>query len=150
MAKKAMTAEVIEVILIKVTEKFTESINMMIHRLAKMFSDTIDTKLAAINDRLSIIEQHVNGQHLTTEFIASSNSTVLNGQSLSSVMEAASRAMVEAEREKEDIRQRSRNIVISVLPQSHGISDASLVGSFCEQNLTVKPRIVRARRFGKN
>ena len=60
---------------------------------------------------------------------------MLNGQSLSSVMEAASGAMVEAEREKEDIRQRSRNIVIKLsgLPQSHGISDASLVESFCEQ-----------------
>jgi len=58
--------------------------------------------------------------------------------------------MVEAEREKEDIRQRLRNAIISGLPQSHGIIDVSLVESFCEQNLTVKPRIVRARRFGRN
>ena len=65
MAKNAITAEVIEVILIKVTEKFTESIDMMMDSLAKIFSDTIDKKLAAINDRLSIIEQHVNGQHVT-------------------------------------------------------------------------------------
>ena len=104
----------------------------------------IDTKLAAINERLDKFEQHINGQYGTAEITAPSNSAVLNSHSLSSVMEAASRAMVEAEREKDDIRQRSRNVIISGLPQSHGISDVSLVESFCEQNLTVKPRIVRA------
>jgi len=110
----------------------------------------IDTKLVTINERLDKFEQYINGQHVTDGITAPSNSDVLNFESLSSVMEAASRAMVEAEREKEDIRQRSRNVIISGLPQSHGISDVSLVETFCEQNLTVKPHIVRARRFGRN
>ena len=58
--------------------------------------------------------------------------------------------MVEAEREKEEIRQRSRNIIITRLPQCSDINDVALVESFCEENLTVKPHIVRARRIGRN
>ena len=45
MAKNVITADVIEAILVKVTEKFTESINVMMDRFGKIFSDVIRHKV---------------------------------------------------------------------------------------------------------
>ena len=145
MAKNAITPEVIEAILVKITDKFTESINSMMTQFGKILTDSVNGKLAAISERLDNIEKHIGERESSTNTLSKNlNSPV------SAVMEATTRAMVEAEREKEEIRQRSRNIIITGLPQCSDINDVTLVESFCEDNLTVKPHIVRARRIGRN
>jgi len=146
MAKNAITAEVIEAILVKITDKFTESINSMMTQFGKILTDSVNGKLAAISERLDNIEKHIGEREST----ANSLSNSLGVSPVSAVMEATTRAMVEAEREKEEIRQRSRNIIITGLPLCSDTNDVALVESFCEDNLTVKPHIIRARRIGRN
>lgn len=145
MAKNAITPEVIEAILVKITDKFTESINSMFTQFGKILNDSVNVRLATISERLDNIEKHIGEREPTANTLSNNvNSPV------SAVMEATTRAMVEAEREKEEIRQRSRNIIITGLPLRNDTNDVTLVESFCEDNLTVKPHIIRARRIGRN
>jgi len=53
MAKNAITPEVIEAILVKMTDKFTESINSMKTQFRKILTDLVNGKLAAISERLN-------------------------------------------------------------------------------------------------
>ena len=71
-------------------------------------------------------------------------------ESLSTVVECTSRILMDLEREKDAKTQRARNVVITGLQTSHDVSDSKLVETFCEQYLTVKPRVVRVRRVGNN
>ena len=45
---------------------------------------------------------------------------------------------------------RSRNVIVSGIGPSASVSDKELVEPFCESNLTIKPRVVRAWRIGKD
>ncbi len=53
------------------------------------------------------------------------------------------------EREKEDQRNKARNVVISGLRPSRDISDITLVEQFCETHLTVEPNIICAHHLSK-
>jgi hypothetical protein len=65
-------------------------------------------------------------------------------------IEEATRVFMALEQEREEIRVRSRNVVISGLLLSTCFSDIELLEQLCEQHLTVKPHLTRAHRLGKD
>jgi len=55
MSKKEL-AEMIEVVVTKVTERFTEAIRVMIKELRKVIANPISTKISMIETKLAVIE----------------------------------------------------------------------------------------------
>ena len=65
-------------------------------------------------------------------------------------VEMASRALIEFDRETEEIYSRSRNVIITGLPPDLAVSDKDIFENFCEEHLTVKPQTIRVKRLGKD
>ncbi|ESO08259.1 hypothetical protein HELRODRAFT_184634, partial [Helobdella robusta] len=57
------------------------------------------------------------------------------------------KALWTVEEERKEEERRSKNVLSGLEPQP-GIADMELVSKFCEDNLTIKPQIIRTRRFG--
>ena len=68
----------------------------------------------------------------------------------STLLEAVSRTFVLHEQEKEERKKRSNNAVISGMMLDDAVSDSITISNFCENHLTVKPKILRTRRLNKN
>jgi len=147
MAKNAVTPEVIESIMVKITDKFTDVLNTIMNQFSVMLTNTVNAQLAVINSRLDNIEAQLANQSASA---AQPNHTGADESSLNSVVEATSRILVEMEREKEAKKLKARNVIISGLQVRSDVCDTELVESFCEQYLTVKPHVVRTRRVGNN
>jgi len=56
MAKNAVTPEVIEAIMTKITDKFTHALNSIMSQFSSMLTNTVNAQLAVINSRLDDIE----------------------------------------------------------------------------------------------
>jgi hypothetical protein len=65
-------------------------------------------------------------------------------------IELTTKALISMEKEKEEIKLRSRNVIVTGISSSTTVSDKELFETFCEQHLTVKPRAMRTRRIGKD
>lgn len=148
-------------ILMKVTDKFTEALNNIMREFSKLLSETMNDKLATITVRLDNIEKRFDSysaRYTLDEPLPAStpasdahNCPLANCRpGVSTVIEAASRTLLEFEYEKEEIRKRARNVIITGLSKQNHMTDIALVESFCETNLTVKPHVIAARRIGKN
>jgi hypothetical protein len=66
------------------------------------------------------------------------------------IIELTSQALISMEREKEEMKLRSRNVIVTGMPASSTVSDKDLLETFCEEDLTVKPRVAHSRRIGKD
>ena len=55
MAKNAVTPEVIELIMVKITDKFTDVLNTIMNQFSVMLTNTVNAQLAVINSRLDNI-----------------------------------------------------------------------------------------------
>jgi len=55
MAKNAVTPEVIELIMVKITDKFTDVLNTIMNQFSMMLTNTVNAQLAVINSRLDNI-----------------------------------------------------------------------------------------------
>jgi len=154
MAKNTITADALENILLRVTEKmtekFTDAINTMMQQFTKVIGDVVEGKMSALSTRLDTLEASFT-DNIGPQMTATSNSVSSKGQTdQRGAVEAASRVLFEFEQEKEEIRKRSRNVVITGLSPVPHTSDIQLVSDFCENNLTVKPHVLSARRIGKD
>jgi hypothetical protein len=89
-------------------------------------------RLAAIEGKLSSVDR----------------SDVAPVQTSSTIAETISKTMVEIELQREEKKKRSLNVIISGLglPAKEGVNDKNLFEKFCEDNLTVKPRVMRTSR----
>jgi len=56
MAKNAVTPEVIESIMVKITDKFTDVLNTIMNQFSVMLTNTVNAQPAVINSRLDNIE----------------------------------------------------------------------------------------------
>ena len=65
-----------------------------------------------------------------------------------SVAEIVSRTILDVEREKTELKEKSCNIIVSGLSSVHNVSDRELLEKFCEDNLTVKTKVFSTRRLG--
>jgi hypothetical protein len=150
---KNITPEIMETILTKVMEKFVDTFQAALAKLMVSLNDGVNNKLADISVRLDVIEAKMtlqpppmpaHSETLTAERDSFSASSSV------AIAEAASRMLISVEREKEEIRQRARNVIVSGLAPSNDHTDVELLESVCEQYLTVKPHILRVRRIGKD
>ena len=147
MAKNAVTPEVLESIVVKITDKFTDAINNIMTQFSTMLTNTVNAQLAVISSRLDHIEaQFINQSGLAV----SANHTTTDETFLTNVVEATSQILVAMEREKDVKKLKARNVIISGLQPKSDVSDTELVESFCEQHLTVKPHIASTRRIGND
>jgi len=122
----------------------------MMQQFTKAIGDVVEGKMSALNTRLDTLEASFTG-NVGAKMTATSSSLSSKGHTdQHGAVEAASRALFEFEQEKEEIRKRSRNVVITGLPPAPQIPDAQLVSDFCENNLTVKPHVLAARRIGRD
>ena len=150
---KTVTPEVIEAIVTRVMEKFTDVLSAITTNLTAMIRDTVNTQLTILNARLDAIEGKIaqNGStggyrgDVVYDTSHSSSSPLPNDLSASVIQ-----GLLVYEKEKEDIRRRARNVIITGLPRQNSTPDLELVESFCENHLTVKPHIVSTKRVGKN
>ena len=62
----------------------------------------------------------------------------------------ATKTLLNFEREKEEMKRRAHNVIVSGLPSSPNVEDIDLFGNFCRNNLTVKPRVVAVRRLDRD
>lgn len=144
MAKVASAnLEMVELIVTKMTEKFTESLNIMLKEFAKCLADSVTAKITAIESRLAVIETKLDTGCTP---IAQAPSTPV----APSISEVVAKTIMELESQREDIQARSINVIVSGLPPVTDISDKDVFEQFCEANLTMKPRVVRTRRLGKS
>jgi len=131
-----ITMEMFEIMLTKVTEKFTESINLMIKEFTKCITESVSSQISALECRLKNTFSPDQQQATPVSLTAS-------------ISEAVSKTLMEIDQQREEARVRASNVVITGLPPQSGVSDTVLFEKFCEENLTVKPRIVRTKRLGR-
>jgi hypothetical protein len=149
---KAITPDLIETIVTRVMEKFTDVLTVITNNLSAVIRDTFNAQLAILNARLDAIEGKIalnstaGGYRGDVVYDTSHPSGSLPNELSATVIEG----LLNYEKEKEEIRRRSRNVIITGLPRQHDTSDFELVESFCENHLTVKPHIVNAKRVGRD
>lgn len=150
---KSITAETVEAIVTRVMEKFTDVLAAITTNLTAVIRDTFNAQLAALNARLDNNEGKIAqfGSNDGGSGYVSTGSAQPPGSSPSGdLTTTVVYELLKYEQEKEDIRRRTRNVIVTGLPQQGDISDLELVDSFCENFLTVKPHIVGTKRIGKD
>lgn len=155
MAKNNLSVEILETVLVKVMEKFTDTIQTIALQFSTAINDIVSGRLNELASRMKNIEDQLAGLQIKTDTNSQSLTTDertfgVSGTSSLSAVDIAKRAIVEYEMEKDELQRRSRNVIITGLPPSPQLSDTELVEAFCENNLTVKPRIIRIQRLGKD
>jgi hypothetical protein len=149
---KTVTPEIIEAIVTRVIEKFTDVLSAITTNLTAMIRDTFNTQLTILNARVDAIEGEIAQNGSTGSYrgdvvydTSHSSSSPLPNDLSASVIQG----LLMYEKEKEDIRRRARNVIITGLPRQNSTPDFELADSFCENHLTVKPHIASTKRVGK-
>ena len=142
---KSISSELMETMLTKIMEKVADTFQTAIGQLVAAVMDTMNNKISVIASRLDNIELQLTQIKSVTPELGIRSTNPASG------IEDVSRALMAVEKEKEEIRIRARNVIITGLPTApNNCTDIELVETLCEQHLTVKPRVLRARRLGKD
>jgi len=137
MAKKVeFIPEVLESILVKVTEKFSDKtfmgqiVSTIVIRVAVIHSKVYDVKanLTAFSNRIDEVERKL-------------QSTSPSPKGLSDQMR---KTPMELEAEKTERAKRAFNLIITALHPQQDVHDADIFEEFCENHLTVKPHPIRS------
>ena len=144
----ALSLDAVESILVKITDKFTETVKCMLVEFRTMLNDCVENKLKAFDDRLDQLEKNI--------LERSNPQTNLHPVEIQhngdqeDVAAVVARTLHQLEQEREQIKQKTVNVIITGLVANDPTTDKLVVETFCESHLTVKPRIVRTRRIGQN
>ena len=162
MAKSAVSAEQLEVILtnvlsktlpeimIKTLEKLESQMDKLIVKFEARFEAKIDklySELFAANSRIDLLETKL---ALQTASPAPPSAVKPVSADVAGIVELTTQALISMEKEKEELKIRSRNIIVTGIPPVSSASDRDLFTTFCEENLTIKPHVVHTRRIGKD
>lgn len=118
----------------KMTENMTAMFQNMLMQVTKSFTDYLTTTLTPLLSKLESIKDN------------NSNATA----DADAVAKLTTKALLDFEKEKSDIERRSTNVIVSGLTQRPDTNDSTIFEEFCELNLTVKPRVIRTRRLGRD
>lgn len=140
MAKQSVDA--LENTIAGVTKQFTEAISCITEQFNATINELINKKFSELDQRLKSIEEIISGGAIC----GPTNNTALNHPA---IVDLVSKTVLEVDKQKEDLKVRSCNIVISGLDGINSESDKTLLEKFCEENLTVKPHIATTRRLRK-
>jgi hypothetical protein len=162
MAKSAVSAEQLELILnnvlsktlpeimFKTLEKFEDQIDKLIARVEARFDEKMEKvygDLFTANARIDALEAKLTQQAAGPVQPQASN---IAATDVAGIIELTSQALIAMEKEKEEMKMRSRNVILTGISSSSTVSDKELFETFCESHLTVKPRVVHTRRIGKD
>jgi hypothetical protein len=172
MAKAAITADQLDTILStilaktlpeimhKTLEQFENQIDRFIARVEARFDEKVEkiygelflanSRIDALETKLAQLETAQHTQQVIMTSPAKQSAASLPAIDMAGIIEATSQALIAVEKEKEEIKLRSSNVIVSGIGSSSTVSDKELLESFCENYLTIKPRVVRARRIGKD
>ena len=64
--------------------------------------------------------------------------------------DTALQVLMAMETEKAERAKRQRNVIISGLKEADGIPDDEVLATFCEDYLTLKPKLISCRRIGRS
>jgi hypothetical protein len=68
---------------------------------------------------------------------------------IAGIVEIMYRALIAMEKEMDEVRSRSRNVIVTGISSPSTVPDDELFESFCEDHLTVKPQVVRLEELAK-
>jgi hypothetical protein len=139
MANK-VNLELVDLIVSKVTDKFTDAFSKMMTEFSKCITETLSSTMKSFDGRLEALERRVSAS------VGPTNTMEVSA----SIAEAVTKCMVEFETRRAEEKTKSLNVIVSGLPPESDRSDKDLFEGFCEENLTVKPRVVRTRRLRKS
>jgi hypothetical protein len=132
----------VKTILTKIREKFTDAFQ----QATQLVSVLNDGMMAIIASLLDTIESKVALIQLKALEPISKNV-----ESVACIDEVTvTRAFMAVERERKGNRQRARHVIVSGLPPSNTCSDIELLDAVREQDLTVKPHILRVCSLGED
>ena len=162
MAKSAINAEQLEIIL---TNVMTKCVPEIIAKVMESFETMVKNLLATFETRLGnliadvrhVSEKIIDVEHKITEIQTSSNvqptlSSGVGSIATNAVTKADSsvQLLIALETEKLEREKRRKNVIVTGLQPVLGTSDSDLFSQFCEENLTVKPHILTCRRVGRS
>ncbi len=164
MAKSAVSAEQLEVILstvlskalpeimAKTLEKFESQIDRLIARVEARFDEVekIYGELFSANSRINALEAKLVQQATYSAQPVQPLASNVAATDVERIVELTTQALISMENEKEETKLRSRNVIVTGIPSSSTVSDKDLFETFCEEHLTVKPRVTHSRRIGKD
>ena len=137
-----------EKILLSVTEKlnecFNKSMELMTQTFQNMMMQVTKSLAECFQNALAPIIQKIDSMGTKTEPKENTSSDT------SEAVKIATKTLLDFEREKEEMKRRAHNIIVSGLPSSPNVMDVDLFGNFCGNNLTVKPLVVAVRRLGRD
>lgn len=137
-----------EKIMLSVTEKLNECFSKSMELLTKTFQNMMTqvTKSMAecFQNALAPVLQRLDSIDKKTEFKEKTS------DDRNEAVKIATKTLLDFEREREEKKRRASNIIVSGLPPRPNVKDVDLFGDFCQNNLTVKPRVIATRRLGRD
>ena len=133
-----------QLLLTRLTDSFTDSINKLIDSFTVALTKSFDDKFSLLSSRLDMIEAKL------TSHSVNASSNVGHNCNGTSVAEIVSKTLMDMEKERSELKEKSFNIIVSGLNPISSISDKDLIEQFCEENLTVKPAVLSTRRIGSS
>lgn len=113
-----------------------------------IFKDVIEE---IVDKKVKIIQDEVTALKLTVSELQKEHLSPNVGKNEDqSITHIVSSTLVEIEKQKDELREKSVNVVVVGLKLLADVPDNNVFANFCEDNLTIKPRVVRSRRIGKN
>ena len=109
----------------------------------KCLSETVVSRIAVMETRLTAIEDKLSS--MCTSAVGAGSSV----PEVSSIADIVSKTLVELDSQREVTKMKSLNVIVSGFATQPDQPDIEAFESFCQDNLTVKPKIVRARRLGR-
>lgn len=161
---KAMSAEQLEGLLSTVLSKaipeimtkMLEKFEMCFDRLLSRFDDKLDKYYGDLHDtnvRLDRLEQSLDDIKKSCADTCVKDLAATSHQYGSTQVEqktdTALQVLMAMETEKAERAKRKRNVIISGLKEVDGVPDDEVFATFCEENLTVKPKPISCRRIGR-
>jgi hypothetical protein len=140
----------------EIMTKMLEKFEMCFDRLLSRFDDKLDKHYGDLHDtnvRLDRLEQSLDdikkscADTHVKDFAATSHQS--GSTQVEQKTDTALQVLMAMETEKAERAKRQRNVIISGLKEVDGVPDDEVFATFCEENLTVKPKPISCRRIGR-
>ena len=140
-----MNEEIVLLVTEKLNECFNKSMELLLKTFQNMMTQVTKSMADCFQNALTPIMQRLDTIDKKTE-----SGNQKGDENVNEAVKIATKTLLDFEREREEIKRRAGNVIVSGLPPKTNVKDVDLFGDFCGSNLTVKPRVVKVRRLGKD